>query len=241
MTARPGDVLWRPGRRDHEMAEVEKAGLYGLLAEFEDEHSLLEAVRAARAAGYTRMDAYTPFPVEGLQELLVPPVDVRRPRDRAALREALRRRDARAVADWFGGFNLIALLTLGGGIVGGLVGYGLQLWGMSSWYRYLNVGGRPYNSWPFYIPITYELVILFAAFTAMIGMIVLNGLPQPYHPAFNVPEFARASQDRFFLMIEAADVRFSADEPAATLGEQVRSTREFLESFAPGRVYEAAA
>ena len=76
-----------------------------------------------------------------------------------------------------GRFNLVALLTLGAGITGGIVGYGLQLWSMSRWYPYLNVGGRPYNSWPYYLPITYELVILFAALTALIGMIVLNGLP----------------------------------------------------------------
>lgn len=237
MTARPGDVLWRPRRH---VEEHEEPRLHGLMAEFEDEHSILEAAKAARAAGYTRMDAYTPFPVEGLQELLVPPVDVRRRRDRDALVRAWRRRDGRAIADWFGGFNLIALLTLGGGVTGGLLGYALQLWGMTNWYPYLNIGGRPYNSWPFYIPITYELVILFAAFTALIGMIVLNGLPQPYHPVFNVPQFARASQDRFFLVIEATDPRFNAYEPAPTLEATARSTWQFLEALAPGRVYEAA-
>ena len=135
---------------------------------------------------------------------------------------------------------LIALLTLGAGVTGGLVGYGLQLWSMSRWYPYLNVGGRPYNSWPYYLPITYELVILFAALTALIGMIVLNGLPRPYHPVFNVPEFVRASQDRFFLLIEANDPQFSSRAPVEASAEPGQATRRFLESLAPGRVYDAA-
>jgi hypothetical protein len=229
------------GRVTGEMHEGEAGEeRYGMLAEFTDEESLLDAVRAARGAGYTRLDAFTPYPVEGLAELLTPRVDVRNRRDRDRLRQAIARRDVRGIADWLGGFNVIALLTLGGAIAGGIVGYGLQLWGMTLWYPYLNVGGRPYNSWPYYLPITYELVILFAALTAIIGMIILNGLPQPYHPVFNVPEFARASQSRFFLLIEADDPRFSADGRAQGPTESVRSTRQFLETLAPGRVYDAA-
>ena len=150
----------------------------------------------------------------------------------------MRRRDFRGVGNWLGRFNLIALLTLLAGISGAIVGYGLQLFGMAAWYPYMNIGGRPYNSWPYYLPITYELTILFAALTALIGMIILNGLPRPYHPVFNVPEFARATMDRFFLVIEADDPAFNTGEPAATMEETARSTRQFLESFAPGRVYE---
>ena len=194
MTAGPEDLTalrGRPGRRRHEPIGFEaEAGRFGLLAEFTDEEALIEAVRGARAAGYTRMDAFTPLPVEGLGELLAPPVSVRKPRDRARLRQAIARRDVRGVADWLGGVNVVALLTLAGGITGGIVGYLLQLWAMARNYPYLNVGGRPYNSWPYYLPITYEMVILFAAFSALIGMILLNGLPRPYHPVFNVPEFA---------------------------------------------------
>jgi hypothetical protein len=156
------------------------------------------------------------------------------------LREAIARRDLRGLADLVGRFNLVALLTLGAGISGGIIGYGLQLWGMSRWYPYMNIGGRPYNSWPYYLPITYELVILFAALTALIGMIVLNGLPRPYHPVFNVPEFAKASQSRFFLVIEADDPRFSEDGAGRSMTDPARDTRQFLESLAPGRVYDAA-
>lgn len=228
-------------RRRHKPIEAEyREGQYGLMAEFTEEAALLDAVRAARAVGYTRMDAFSPYPVEGLAELVAPSVNLRRSRDRAQLVAALRRRDVQGVADWLGRFNLVALLTLGAGITGGLVGYGLQLWSMARWYPYLNVGGRPYNSWPFYLPITYELVILFAAMTAIISMIVLNGFPRPYHPVFNVPEFGRATQDRFFLLIEAADPKFYAEGPVETLREPGQTTRQFLESLAPGRVYDAA-
>lgn len=226
-----GQTAPRPAHEEEAAAAA--AERYGLLAEFEDEEALLHAVREARAAGYTRMDAFTPYPVEGLAEMLVPPVSLRSAQDRGRLRRAIASRDWRAAAEWAGGLNLIALLTLGAGLSGLVVGYGLQLWSMARWYPYLNIGGRPYNSWPYYIPITYELVILFAALTALIGMIVLNGLPRPYHPVFNVPEFVRASQDRFFLLVEAGDPKFAA-------GEDDKSTRRFLERLAPGRVYDAA-
>jgi hypothetical protein len=244
MTARPEDLVRSPAagarRQHHEPIEFEASeGQYGLLAEFTDEEALLDAVRAARAAGYTRMDAFSPYPVEGLAELVAPPVSIRKARDRSQLTAAIKRRDLQGVADWLGRFNLVALLTLGAGITGGIVGYGLQLWSMARWYPYLNIGGRPYNSWPYYLPITYELVILFAAFTALLGMILLNGLPRPYHPVFNVPEFARATTDRFFLLIQADDPKFYAKEPVEMLEEPAQSTRQFLESLAPGRVYDA--
>lgn len=244
MTVHPEELPGLQGERLSPRGRDAAAGAalerYGLLAEFDDEKPLLDAVRAARAAGYTRMDAFTPYPVEGLAELLVPPVSIRKRRDRERLRQAIANRDMRGIAEWAGGLNLIALLTLGAGITGGIVGYGLQLWSMSRWYPYMNVGGRPYNSWPYYLPITYELVILFAALTALIGMIVLNGLPRPYHPVFNVPEFVRASQDRFFLLIESADPQHAGDETQRGATGTAKTTREFLEALAPGRVYDAA-
>ena len=102
---------------------------------------------------------------------------------------------------------MLALFVLLGGIAGAFTGFGLQAWISAIDYP-LNIGGRPYISWPMFIPVTFELTILFASITALLTWIGLNGLPLPYHPTFNVPSFARASQDRFFLAIEANDPKF---------------------------------
>ncbi|HEY6333374.1 MAG TPA: DUF3341 domain-containing protein [Blastocatellia bacterium] len=155
--------------------------VYGLLAEFEDTHSLIAAARRARDEGYTRMDAYSPFPVEGLTEAL--------------------------------GFRKtrVPLIVLIGGLLGAFTGYSMQYW-IAGIYFPINIGGRPLNSWPSFIPITFELTILFASLFAVFGMLALNGLPTPYHPLFNVPRFALASRDRFFLAILSTDKKFKMDE-----------------------------
>jgi hypothetical protein len=118
------------------------------------------------------------------------------------------------------------MLVLGGGILGMLAGYGLQFWTSVIDYP-MNIGGRPMHSWPHFIIPTFETTILFAAGTAVLGMLALNGLPEPYHPVFNVPGFALATRDKFFLGIEATDPRFDRQE-----------TRAFLESLGASEVSE---
>ena len=158
----------------------ERGGLYGLMAEFENPTDLVHAAHEARQAGYRKMDAYTPYPIEELTE-------------------ALEIHDRRLPA-----------LVLGGGIFGAIAGYGLCYWCSVIAYP-LIVGGKPFHSAPAFIVPTFETTILCAAFAAVLGMLGLNGLPQPYHPVFNAPRFALASRDRFFLCIEAADPKYDHD------------------------------
>ncbi len=150
---------------------------YGLLAEFGSEQELVAAAQKVRDAGYTRTDAYTPFPSHDVIEAL----GVKR--------------------------SKVPLIVLLGGTLGALTGYGLQYWVSAIDYP-LNIGGRPYNSWVSFIVVTFELTILFASISGVLGMFALNKLPEPYHPVFNVPEFRHASRDGFFLLIESKDELF---------------------------------
>jgi len=170
--------------------------LHGLMAEFENPDELLAAAGKARDAGYRKMDAYSPFHIEGLSEAV--------------------------------GFHhtRLPLIVLVAGLLGAAAGFSMQYY-LSVIEYPLNIGGRPLNSWPSFIPITFEVTILFAALAAVVGMIVLNGFPKPYHPVFNVPAFEMASRNRFFLCIESEDPKFDRLQ-----------TRRFLESLKPHAVAE---
>lgn len=122
--------------------------------------------------------------------------------------------------------SILPFLVLGGGFAGLITGLSLEIF--VHYFEYpLNIGGRPYLSLPSFIPPAYELTILFSAFTAVFGMLFLNGLPQPYHPVFNVPRFALASREKFFLLIETKDPQFDYEK-----------TRSFMESLNPQEVFD---
>lgn len=175
---------------------MKKQSIYGLMAQFDTADDVLSAAQRSYAAGYRKMDAYTPFPVEGLAEAV--------------------------------GFHhtLVPQLCLVGGLMGCIGGFCLQWWPNVIGYP-LNIGGKPYNSWPSFIPITFELTVLLAGISTVFGMLALNGFPEPYHPVFNAPNFELASRDKFFLCIEAADEKFDAEK-----------TREFLQGLNAHEVNE---
>ena len=152
-----------------------------------------------------------------------------------AYREGYRRMDAyspfpiEALHDALGGQHTrLPLIVLIGGLFGCVGGYLLQYWVSAIAYP-INVGGRPFHSWPAFIPVTFECTILVAALSAVLGMLALNGLPMPYHPVFNLPRFALASRNRFFLCIEAKDPKFDLE-----------ATRRFLETLEPREVSTVA-
>ncbi len=175
---------------------MKRLAIYGMMAEFDTTSDLVAAARRTHEAGYRKIDAYSPFPVEGLA-------------DEIGFRK-----------------NAVPLIVLIGGVLGAISGYLLQYWISAVSYP-INVGGRPYNSWPAFIVVTFETTILFAGLAAVLGMLALNGLPMPYHPVFNVPRFAFATRDSFFLIIFSSDPKYDA-----------ATTRTFLESLGPRSISE---
>ena len=165
---------------------MSQATIHGVLAEFSSTSGLLAAIRRAKEAGYSKMDAYTPYPVEEVWEELG--------HHRSPMSK------------------LVAI----GALIGGLLGFGLQYWSSVIAYP-LNIGGRPLNSWPAFIPVTFETTILIATLFAVFGMLAVNGLPMLFHPVFNSRRFALASRDRYFLCIEAVDPQFDRELTAEFL------------------------
>ncbi len=149
---------------------------YGMVAEFDDPGDLVEAARAARERGYRRMEAYSPYPIKELDEIL--PM-----------------------------WNLLPVVVFIAGVIGAFTAFYMQYFIAAIVYP-VNVGGRPLNSWPPFIVITFELTILFASCAAFFSVLFFSGFPAPYHPMFRIPEFRKASDDGFFLCIEARDPRY---------------------------------
>ncbi|MFN8498648.1 MAG: DUF3341 domain-containing protein [Anaerolineae bacterium] len=196
-------ALEAPGAKDitapvgHDDSDEVAEPPYGLMAEFDEPHDLIQAVEKVRAAGYKKYDAYSPYPMHGLNHSM-----------------GLSQRP-------------MSWIMVVGGIVGIITGIVLQYWVAVIVYP-LNVGGRPLVSWPAWGPVTFELMILTAAICGFLAVWILNGLPEPYHPTFNVPRFAQhASIDSFFLVIEAKD----------PLYDPIR-TRSFIESLKPREVFD---
>ncbi len=169
---------------------------YGLLAEFDTPTQLVDAANKIREAGFTKTDAFSPFPLHEIDRAL----GVKK--------------------------TILPYLVFAGGIAGLVSAFGLQYYVHVIDYPII-VGGRPFLSIPSFIPATFEMTILFAAFVAVFGMILLNGLPQPYHPVFNVPRFALASREKFFLLIETTDPKFNYEE-----------TKSFMQSLNPQEVFD---
>lgn len=174
---------------------MSESPIFGLAAQFDDAGRLVEAARGVRALGYTKFEAYTPYAIEELDEI-VP------------------------------GFNPLPALVFIGGATGSATAWIMQYYIAAIDYP-INVGGRPLYSWPAFIPILFELTVLFASITAFVGSLALSGLPRPNFPMFNSPRFAAASRDGFFLCIEERDVLFSREQ-----------TAEVLHSFHPLEVIE---
>ena len=168
---------------------------YGIAAEFEDAGQLLGAARAARQAGYRRIEAYSPYPIKELDEV---------------------------IPSW----SMLPTMVFIAGVAGGFIGFYMQYFIAVDVYP-TNIGGRPLNSWPAFVVITFEMAVLLALCAAFFGTLFFEGFPALYHPLFRIPAFKRVTSDGFFLCIEARDGQFHPTR-----------TAHFLESLEPTKVWE---
>ncbi len=169
----------------------------GLLAEFSDPGALLDAVKALRKRGYTRLDTFTPFPIHGMD---------------------------RAIGL---GQSKLGFIVFGGGLTGAALGYWLQWWTSAVDYP-INISNKPLFSIEPSVPIIFELTVLFSALAAVVGMLALNGLPKPYNPLFHSERFGRATDDGFFLHVQAGDGRFDRRATADALFEEGALAVEYV-------------
>jgi hypothetical protein len=177
----------------------ETPGAYGVVAEFTSPHDILHAAHEVRSAGFKKLDAYTPFPVHGLDTALGHPG------------------------------SKIPWIVLMGACFGGGGGLLLQWWTSAVDYP-LQIAGKPFFSLPAFVPITFELGVLFSAFAALGGMLLLNKLPRPYHPVFTHTRFTRVTDDTFLLAVEADDPGFDLQEAQQALSAAGGRNIEVLES-----------
>lgn len=161
--------------------------ILGLLAEFGTADRLLDAAMQARSEGFRRIDAFSPYPIDGMTEVLK-----------------------------LGGDRRIGWITLAGGLFGFFGMIGVQLY-VNADYP-IEVGNRPLFAWPAFFVVDFELMILCAVLFAVVGMFAIIGLPKLYHPLFGVPRFGLASEDHFFLYIDARDPKFDREKTRGFLG-----------------------
>lgn len=164
---------------------MNEVDIYGLAAEFDDPTALVEAAHELKREGYRKFEAYTPYPIKDLDEIIP-------------------------------GRNLVPPIVLIGGLIGAATAWSMEYYIAAIDYP-INVGGRPLYSWPSFIPILFELTVLFAGISAFFGTLALCGFPRPHFPLFNLPQFARASSSRFFVCIEKSDPLYDSQLTASFL------------------------
>lgn len=183
---------------------MNQSSSYGLLFQFSNSDALLHAARLLREKPAYVLEAYTPYPVDGLAELI-------------------------GMTS-----SKVPLVTLLGGVAGAVLGYMLQWYATTVSYP-VNVGGRPLNSWPLFIPVTFACVILFASLAAVVGMLAENGLPRLHHPVFDAPEFSAATRNRYFLCVRE---RSKHCEPHGEKFGDISSVKDVLQSCRPLTITE---